>query len=62
MTFETISSLVILIGYFLAHVVQYLPVSVTSKIPDFVMTLINLLAAKHGAQESAKTGINGNPV
>ena len=52
--------LVSLVAYVLSHVVQYLPVSLTRKIPDFVMTAINILAAKHGVNKSAETDIKGN--
>lgn len=55
-------TVVILVAYLLSHVIQYLPVTWTEKIPDIVMTFINLLAAKHGAEQAAKTDISGNPV
>lgn len=55
-----VASLIVLIAYVLSHVVQYLPVTWTEKVPDIVMTVINLLAAKHGAEASAQTDIKGN--
>lgn len=62
MNIETVLSVVTLICYFLSHLVQYLPVSVTEKVPDAVMKVINVMAAKHGSQEAAKTDLAGNPV
>ncbi len=50
----------ITVCYVLSHVVQYLPVSWTEKIPNWIMVLINLAASKHGAEEAAKTDIKGN--
>lgn len=48
------------LGWVLANVIQYLPVSVTEKIPDVVMVGLNLLAAKHGEDMSARTDLKGN--
>lgn len=56
------ASVLALVGYLLSHIIQYLPVSVTTKIPDIVMVLINLIAAKHGANLSASTGLSGNKI
>lgn len=50
------------LSVFLSHIVQYLPVSVTEKIPNFVMVIINILAAKHGALQSARTDLKGNRI
>lgn len=47
---------------FLSHLVQYLPVSVTEKVPNLIMVIINALAAKHGAILSARTDIKGNRI
>ena len=55
-------TIIIGICYFLSHSVQYLPVSWTEKIPDFVMTIINAVAAKHGSDKAALTDIKGNSV
>lgn len=52
----------LLVGYTLAHIIPYLPVTWTAKIPDIVMTVLNILSAKHGAAKAAKTNIAGNPV
>lgn len=51
-----------LIGFVLSQVVPFLPVTVTSKIPDIVMQIINLLAGKHNAAKVAETDIKGNPI
>ena len=56
------AALLAFIGYTLSGFIQYLPVSVTEKIPDIVMTIINLLAQKHGNDKAALTDIKGNPV
>jgi hypothetical protein len=53
-------AIITLLFYVLSHVVQYLPVSVTSKVPDWVMVIINVIASKHGADKAAKTDIKGN--
>ncbi|MGY6509077.1 hypothetical protein ACXIUH_08915 [Vibrio parahaemolyticus] len=50
------------LSVFLSHAVQYLPLSVTEKIPNWVMVLLNILAAKHGAVLSARTDIKGNRI
>lgn len=54
------ATIIITVCYVLSHVVQYLPVTITGKIPDIVMYIINALAAKHGADSSAKTDMSGN--
>lgn len=56
------ASIVVFVAYTLSHIVDYLPVSITSKIPNFVMVILNLLAAKHGTKQAAKKDIKGNPV
>lgn len=45
---------------FTHHILQYLPESITSKIPDFVMVLLNTIGAKHGSDLAAKTDMKGN--
>ena len=52
--------MVSLVAYVLSHIVQYLPVKLTSKIPNVIMVVLNLLAAKHGAEQASKTDISGN--
>ena len=56
------AGIVLLVAYILAHVVQYLPVKWTTKIPNWVMVILNGLAAKHGSDKAAKTDIKGNQV
>lgn len=58
---ETVT-IIVGVAYVLSHVVQYLPVSWTEKIPDIVMTIVNLVAAKHGSAQAAQTDIKGNVV
>lgn len=53
------AGMVAFICYVLAHVISYLPVSLTTKIPDFVMVVLNTIAAKHGPK---KTDMKGNSV
>lgn len=60
MNIEEILSIAALVCYFLSHIIQYLPVSFTEKVPNSVMKLINVLASKHGADKAALTDINGN--
>ena len=55
-------TVVIMVCYLMSHLVQYLPVEWTTKIPNWVMVIINTIAAKHGAEKSAKTDIKGNPI
>ena len=55
-------SLIAFVGYTLSHIIQYLPVKVTSKIPDVVMKILNIIAAKHGSDKAAKTNLAGNPI
>lgn len=50
------------VSVLLSHIVQYLPVSWTEKTPDWVMVLLNGLAAKHGALKSVRTDMKGNPL
>lgn len=54
------ASILVFISYTLSHIVQYLPVNVTEKIPNWLMVVLNVLASKHGAEESAKTDLAGN--
>ncbi len=61
MNIETVSTFVILLGYFLAHAIPFLPVSVSTKIPNAIMRVINILAAKHNLERLNQTDINGNP-
>ena len=56
------AAMVVFAAYVISHVIQYLPVSLTEKIPNFVMVALNFLAAKHGAASAAKTDIKGNAV
>ena len=56
------ASIVVFVAYTLAHIIDYLPVKFTAKIPNFVMVALNLLAAKHGTKSAAKKDIKGNPV
>ena len=60
--FDTAMLLITLLGYVLAQVIPFLPVSVSAKIPDQLMRVINLLAAKHNVSRVARTDIKGNPV
>lgn len=53
--------LVALVAYLLVHVVAVLPVSVTEKIPDWVMVLLNKIAGNYKGAENAKTDKKGNP-
>lgn len=55
-------TVLVMVCYILSHLVQYLPVEWTTKIPNWVMVIINTIAAKHGAGKSAKTDIKGNPI
>lgn len=58
-----IATVIALVVYvFTHHLIQYVPVKYTSKIPNWVMVILNLIGAKHGASESALTDIKGNPI
>lgn len=46
--------------YVLTHVVNYIPISVSEKIPDTIMSVINIVGAKHGTLRAVKTDIKGN--
>lgn len=54
------ATLVAMVCYFLAHVVAVLPESVTSKIPDVVMQIINAGAGNYKQAENLKTDSKGN--
>ena len=45
---------------FTHHIIQYIPVKYTSKIPDWVMVVLNMIGAKHGSDLAAKTDMRGN--
>lgn len=53
--------LVALVAFILVHVVAVLPVSVTSKIPDVVMVILNKVAGNYKSAVNAKTDSKGNP-
>ena len=55
------AAILFFVCYLLSHLVQYLPVSFTSKVPDLVMVIINFIGSKHGADKAAKTDMKGNP-
>jgi len=55
-------SIIVFIAYTLSHIVQYLPVEYTARMPDWIMAVLNAIAAKHGSDKAAKTDIKGNPV
>jgi len=54
------ATLVAMVCYLLAHVVAILPESVTSKIPDVVMQIINAAAGNYKQAENLKTDSKGN--
>ena len=54
--------MVVFAAYVISHIIQYLPVKWTAKIPDWVMLGLNWLAAKHGTQRAAITDMKGNPI
>lgn len=62
MSIESIITIVTLVGYVLAQLIPFLPVEVSAKIPDSLMRIINLLAAKHNVERVARTDIKGNPI
>ena len=62
MTPEEYITLFSMLSFVLSQIVPFLPVTVTSKIPDVIMQIINLLAGKHNADKVAETDIKGNPI
>lgn len=55
-------TILITVCYILSHIVQYLPIKYSEKIPNCVMIALNIIAAKHGAEKSAATDLAGNVV
>lgn len=53
--------LVAMVAFLLVHVVAVLPVSVTEKIPDWVMVILNKIAGNYKGAENAKSNQKGNP-
>ena len=53
--------LIALVAYLLVHVVAVLPVSVTSKIPDWLMVILNKIAGNYKSAVNEKTDDKGNP-
>lgn len=53
--------LVALVAYLLVHIVAVLPVSVTEKIPNVIMVVLNKIAGNYKGAENAKTDVRGNP-
>lgn len=49
-----------LTAYVMTHVIKYLPVEFTTKIPNIVMVFINAIASKHGEEKSLLTDRKGN--
>ncbi len=54
------ATLVAMVCYLLTHVVAVLPESVTSKIPNLVMQVINAVAGNYKQAENLKTDNKGN--
>jgi hypothetical protein len=52
----------ILVCYAISHMLPFVPVSITSKVPNSVMKFINVVGAQHSVSLAAKKDINGNPV
>jgi hypothetical protein len=57
---ETASIIALVVYIFTHHIIQYIPAKYTSRIPDFIMLVLNLIGAKHGSYLSAKTDMRGN--
>ena len=53
-------TIVAMVCYLLTHVVAVLPESVTSKIPNVVMQIINAVAGNYKQAENLKTDSKGN--
>lgn len=56
------ASILVFVCYTLSHAIQYFPIAWTSNIPNWVMVILNVIAAKHGADKAAKTTLAGNKV
>ena len=54
------ATIVAMVCYLLTHVVAVLPESVTSKIPNVVMQIINAVAGNYKQAENLKTDSKGN--
>lgn len=53
--------LVALVAFLLVHVVAVLPVSVTEKIPNWLMILLNSIAGNYKHASNHVSDIKGNP-
>ncbi|WP_274882431.1 hypothetical protein [Vibrio harveyi] len=58
---QQIISILVLVAFLLTHILPHLPPTVTEKIPNWVMFIVNYLAGQYKHAANAKTDINGNP-
>ena len=49
-----------MLAFVLSHIVAWLPVQYTEKIPDIVMQIVNRLAANYRNAANEKTDVSGN--
>lgn len=49
-----------MVAFFITHLVPHLPPEWTSKIPDWLMKIINSLAGQYKHAQNKETDINGN--
>ena len=55
------AAIVAFVAFVITHTLPFLPVAITSKIPDVVMAVLNALAGQYRNAENAKTDMSGNP-
>lgn len=53
-------TIVVFAMFIVQHILPYLPPSVTTKIPNWVMIIVNSLAARYKHTENKNTDIKGN--
>lgn len=54
-------TIIALVAFVITHLVPHLPVSVTSKIPNVVMVILNSIAGQYKNAKNEKTDMKGNP-
>lgn len=58
---QQILQIAILVAFLFTHIAPHLPPSVTEKIPNWIMYIVNYLAGQYKYAANAETDIKGNP-
>ena len=57
---ESIIAIIIMVCFFITQIMAHLPLSVTERVPNWIMVLLNLIAANYKETANDKTDTRGN--